>query len=188
MVKLWVPPSEDGKEKEVEGEDGVEELTHLVPEDWELLGKIEEQTIAEFPDDSPEERELRVEMAVTRHVNQQKVMNYSRLYDVNPMTFLNPTDFNMIRMDLMMGIICPTEEDRIAFELEFEQAVTGYVDAMGIKIARAQAQAMNPDNDGVQVKIDDQGQIQVTGGTRQLRRKRSREMAKLVTTKPTTKG
>ncbi len=145
--QLWEPDSKPTHETiRVEENETVEIkdrfITPVIDEDWDLLAKLVENTTTEYPDDTPEERELRIEMAVQRHVNQQKVMSYSKLNETNPMALLDPTDLAYIRIDLILERLCPEEEDRLAFELGFEHAVTAHVDRTGMMIARSRAQAM----------------------------------------------
>lgn len=152
-----------------EHEEAEEPQEVVVSEDWELMATIIEGQAEEFPDDTPEMKELRLEMALTRHVNQQKVMSYSRMNEVNPMTFLDPTTLQQMYIDLILDWICPEMEDRLRFEVSFEHAVQAHVDAMGMQVARARAQALDPT-----------AQQQLAQMNRQQRRAKQREMAKVL--------
>lgn len=167
MGELILPEGVEIPSEET-GETG-EHKPVTISEDWEVLGRIVAEAETDHPDDTPEERELRIDMAIARHTNQQKVMGYSRMNEVSPMTFVAPDDMMSLRMELILDRLCPTEEDRLAYELAFEEAVTEHIDAMGARIAQMRAQSMDPSN-----------ALAGPGGpmTRQQRRQRDRQMVK----------
>lgn len=166
----------DSEQEEAEAKDWE---PAAVDEDWNLLVELVAGIEKEYADDTEGQKDSRVELALTRHVNQQKVMSYSRLNEVNPMEFVDPMTMLMIRLDVLADKLMPELSDRLDFELAYEQAVTEHIDSMGERITEMRTRALNPD--APQVKIGPDGQVQVNGGNRQQRRNEARKAAKLIT-------
>lgn len=168
----------DGEQEEPEAEEKQWEPA-AVDEDWNLLVELVAGIEREYADDTEDQKDLRVELALTRHVNQQKVMSYSRLNEVNPMEFVDPMTMLMIRLDVLADSLTPGLDERLCFELAYEQAVTEHIDGVGMRVTEMRTRALAPDQ--AQVKIGPDGQVQVSGGNRQQRRNEARKAAKLIT-------
>lgn len=161
MGELIIPGVTENTEPE-------EPVVAEVDEDWELLATIIQQVEEFDPEASDREKELHVELALTRHVNQQKIKSYSQLNEVNPQMFVDPLTLFSIRLDYLIDRLVGTDgEKRLEFELGNERLVTEHIDAMGMNVARQRAQMMDPNT-----------QAQMQGFNRQQRRQQEREMAK----------
>lgn len=163
MGELIIPGVTENTEPE-------EPVVAEVDEDWELLATIVQQVEEFDPTASDREKELHLELALTRHVNQQKVKSYSQLNEVNPQMFVDPLTLFSIRLDHLIDMMVGTEgEKRLEFELGNERLVTEHIDAMGMRVAQQRAQMLDPN-----------AQAQMQQFSRQQRRQKQREMAKVI--------
>lgn len=180
MGELIIPGVND---QGVDDVDDVEEITEPLPvdEDWKLLEALVHQ-IDQFEDTTDEEKALHLDLALSRHVNQQKIMNYSRLNECNPMAFIDPMTMFSIRLDGFIDLLIGENGvKRLEFEVEAERRITDHIDGMAMSMSKQRTQALNPDTAGLQVGLDSQGKVVVTGENRQQRRQRARQISKQVT-------